>query len=204
MPKLVKTTPDGVLIADNFVYGPGYTLFVADAPPPTQGWVYYAADVTLADFTLPWKQPSGATDAYALGALVSKDGIIWRSTVLANVWAPGVSGWINASTDFPAWIQPTGAHDAYQLDAVVAHNSKRWRSLIAANVWAPGVTGWREAVLTPPDAAPVYPAWVQPLGEGDAYTLDAFVTHAGQTWKNTGSNANVWEPGVFGWTLTEP
>lgn len=23
----------------------------------------------------------------------------------------------------------------------------------------------------------------------------------GQTWTNTGSDANVWEPGVFGWTV---
>ena len=33
------------------------------------------------------------------------------------------------------------------------------------------------------------------------YTRGARVTHKGQTWENTGSNANVWEPGVFGWVL---
>ena len=41
--------------------------------------------------------------------------------------------------------------------------------------------------------------WVQPTGAHDAYRLGAQVTHKGQTWTNTGSDANVWEPGVFGW-----
>lgn len=43
--------------------------------------------------------------------------------------------------------------------------------------------------------------WVQPLGAQDAYRLGERVTHNGQTWENTGSDANVWEPGVFGWTV---
>ena len=43
------------------------------------------------------------------------------------------------------------------------------------------------------------PAWVQPTGAQDAYPLGACVTHNGFEWINTGSNANVWEPGVFGW-----
>lgn len=46
-----------------------------------------------------------------------------------------------------------------------------------------------------------YPAWVQPLGAFDAYRLGALVSHNGLNWENTGSDANVWEPGVFGWTV---
>jgi len=45
--------------------------------------------------------------------------------------------------------------------------------------------------------------WVQPTGAHDAYKLGAQVTHKGQTWTNTGSDANVWEPGVFGWTVVK-
>jgi len=44
-------------------------------------------------------------------------------------------------------------------------------------------------------------AWKQPVGSSDAYARGAVVTHKGQTWENTGSDANVWEPGVFGWTV---
>lgn len=46
--------------------------------------------------------------------------------------------------------------------------------------------------------------WVQPQGAHDAYPIGARVTHNGYTWQSDVS-ANVWEPGVFGWTnLTPP
>ena len=54
-------------------------------------------------------------------------------------------------------------------------------------------------------------AWRQPIDQYDAYKLvNAFTgaadkcTHNGQTWRVTqadGSGNNVWEPGVFGWTV---
>lgn len=43
-----------------------------------------------------WKQPTGAQDAYNMGDLVhypDADGPVYRSTVDANVWEPGVYGW---------------------------------------------------------------------------------------------------------------
>lgn len=39
---------------------------------------------------LPWKQPTGAQDAYNTGDIVSYQGQNWESTVDANVFAPGV------------------------------------------------------------------------------------------------------------------
>ena len=46
--------------------------------------------------------------------------------------------------------------------------------------------------------------WVQPVGSVDAYPIGAKVTYGGYTWQNT-INANVWQPGVTGWTnLTPP
>ena len=44
-----------------------------------------------------WIQPTGAHDAYAKGAKVSYDGKHWISTADANVWAPGVYGWEEAT-----------------------------------------------------------------------------------------------------------
>jgi hypothetical protein len=41
----------------------------------------------------PWQQPTGAHDAYALGAVVSHAGKVWASTAAANAWEPGVFGW---------------------------------------------------------------------------------------------------------------
>ena len=41
----------------------------------------------------PWTQPLGATDAYNKDDVVSHNGKLWKSTVDANVWEPGVHGW---------------------------------------------------------------------------------------------------------------
>lgn len=40
-----------------------------------------------------WVQPTGAHDAYALGAKVTHAGKHWVSDVGSNVWKPGVYGW---------------------------------------------------------------------------------------------------------------
>ena len=42
----------------------------------------------------PWKQPAGAHDAYGKGDRVTFEGATWESTADANVWAPGVYGWV--------------------------------------------------------------------------------------------------------------
>lgn len=38
-----------------------------------------------------WTQPAGAHDAWPLGALVTHNGQVWRSTIAANVWPPGTA-----------------------------------------------------------------------------------------------------------------
>lgn len=43
-----------------------------------------------------------------------------------------------------------------------------------------------------------YPEWVQPAGAHDAYAKGAKVKHNGKKWISV-ADANVWEPGVFGW-----
>ena len=40
-----------------------------------------------------WKQPTGAHDAYDVGAIVSHNGKIWINTSPANIYEPGVFGW---------------------------------------------------------------------------------------------------------------
>lgn len=42
----------------------------------------------------PWVQPLGATDAYAKGDKVAHEGETWVSEIDANVWEPGVHGWV--------------------------------------------------------------------------------------------------------------
>lgn len=94
----------------------------------------------------PWRQPTGAHDAYPLGAHVTHNGKEWESSVAANVWEPGVSGWQESGPGIPDWVQPTGGHDAYAAGAVVRHNGLVWSSDVDANVWEPGVFGWTEII----------------------------------------------------------
>lgn len=53
-------------------------------------WKLYTPDDVIAE----WVQPLGAEDAYALGAKVTHNAKTWESTVEANVWEPGVYGWV--------------------------------------------------------------------------------------------------------------
>lgn len=47
-----------------------------------------------------------------------------------------------------------------------------------------------------------FPEWVQPQGSHDAYNTGDKVTHNGQHWISL-IDANVYEPGVYGWGLYE-
>lgn len=44
-----------------------------------------------------------------------------------------------------------------------------------------------------------WPKWVQPTGAHDAYAKGDKVTHNSKKWISD-VDANVWEPGVYGWT----
>ena len=43
-----------------------------------------------------------------------------------------------------------------------------------------------------------WPEWIQPTGAQDAYSIGDKVSHNGKHWIST-ADANVWEPGVYGW-----
>ncbi len=101
----------------------------------------------------------------------------------------------HCSTRALEWSDPTyWFQDPVMIGEQRTYGGKLWESLVDYNVWTPPVA-WREVV------SQGYPAWVQPTGAHDAYTLGFRVSHNNQNWENTGSNANVWEPGVFGWTV---
>ena len=44
-----------------------------------------------------------------------------------------------------------------------------------------------------------WPEWVQPTGSHDAYAKGDKVTHNSKKWTSD-VDANVWEPGIYGWT----
>jgi len=94
------------------------------------------------------------------------------------------------------WRQPLGAHDAYMAGDRVLFNGETYVSKVDNNVWRPDVYGWELETSGNEE----YPEWVQPQGAHDAYTLGAIVVHNEQTWISI-VDANVWEPGVYGWKI---
>jgi len=68
-----------VSLVDNNVWEPGVS-----------GW---RERVTVGTGPAAWVQPTGAHDAYPIGARVTHNGHTWESWVAANVWEPGVYGW---------------------------------------------------------------------------------------------------------------
>lgn len=73
---------------------------------------------------------------------------------------------------------------------VQGHTSQAdWTPAKTPALW----TAARKTTGSTPDA------WKQPTGAQDAYTKGDRVTHGGKTWVST-VDANVWEPGIYGWT----
>lgn len=58
--------------------------------PGVSGW----REVVTGSGIPAWVQPTGGHDAYPLGAQVTHNGKTWTSTAAANVWEPGVFGWV--------------------------------------------------------------------------------------------------------------
>lgn len=99
------------------------------------------------------------------------------------------------------WVQPLGATDAYSKGEKVLHKDKTWTSDIDNNVWEPSVYGWTQDGGVEPEPEPQpqgYPAWKQPTGGHDAYKKGDKVSHKNKNWVST-VDANVWEPGAYGW-----
>lgn len=96
---------------------------------------------------------------------------------------------------FPAWAFPV----AYAASAIVGHGGKLYRCLQAHTSqedWTPDAAPslWNEVG----DPMAEYPVWSQPVGAVDTYSLGDKVSHNGKHWVST-ADANVWEPGVYGW-----
>lgn len=51
-------------------------------------------------------------------------------------------------------------------------------------------------------SAEEWPEWVQPAGAHDAYNKGDKVSHNGKHWISD-VDANIWEPGVYGWSEAE-
>lgn len=148
--------------------------------------------------------------SYEVALAPTVDFATWEQTVWAlpefEEWtdtAAGLSEVLGILTDeqaermsalFPKWKVGTG----YAIGDRVQFDSKLYRCVQAHTPQE----GW-EPVATPAlwvrtAAEGNIPEWVQPTGAQDAYIVGDRVRHHGATWESE-FDANVWEPGVYGW-----
>ena len=86
---------------------------------------------------------------------------------------------------------------AYSIGDRVQYNGTLYKCIqahTAQSDWTPDVTPALWVVVTVEE----WPEWVQPTGAQDAYAKDSKVTYNGKKWISS-YDANVWEPGVYGW-----
>lgn len=97
---------------------------------------------------------------------------------------------------FPEWSFPV---DYKVGDRVhyVEHLYKCVQAHTSQETWTPDVVPALFARIGDPTVE--WPEWIQPTGAQDAYNIDDKVSHGEKHWIST-VNANVWEPGVYGWT----
>lgn len=96
---------------------------------------------------------------------------------------------------FPMWTIKD-----YQTGDRVQYQSNLYKCLqshTAQSDWTPdtAVSLW----VRVDDPAIEYPEWVQPTGAHDAYAKGDKVRHMGKHWQSD-IDANVYEPGVYGWS----
>lgn len=99
--------------------------------------------------------------------------------------------------EVPTLFTPWKVGYEYVLDERIEYNGLLYKCVqahMSQESWTPDVTPalWVRVWVEE------WPEWVQPIGAADAYAAGAKVAHNGQRWVST-VDANVWEPGVYGW-----
>ena len=98
---------------------------------------------------------------------------------------------------FPTW---GGESIAYSVGERVRFGELLYRCLTAHTSqasWSPDASPSLWVRID--DPAVEWPEWRQPQSSTDAYAKGAKVSHNGKRWISD-LDANVWEPGVSGWT----
>ncbi len=136
-------------------------------------------------------------------ALLGAARVAARHTVTADADAMTADELAACVPLFDAW---DGGSVAYAVDDIVAYDGALYRCAQAHTSqagWTPDAT---RALWTPmgvsADDPEAVPEWVQPTGAHDAYAKGSHVMHGGIEWVSD-LDANVWEPGVSGWSQVD-
>ena len=98
---------------------------------------------------------------------------------------------------FAVW---SGDSVDYAVGDRASYNDTLYKCLTAhtsQSTWTPDVSPSLWVRVDDPSVE--WPEWVQPVGATDAYPMGAKVSHNDKHWISN-VDANVWEPGVYGWT----
>ena len=101
---------------------------------------------------------------------------------------------LDAMALYPLWAQDT----QYSVDMRVRYENKLYKCIQAHTSlfnWQPSATPALWKLVSVEE----WPEWIQPTGAHDAYAKGDKVTHSSKKWTSD-VDANVWEPGVYGWT----
>ena len=119
----------------------------------------------------------------------------------------GMQALARTAQDAVLLAQPMAMYDEWSADSVAytLNDIRQYNGLLYRCVQA----HTSQATWTPEDAASLWtriadpaqewPEWIQPTGAHNAYAKGAKVSHNGKHWISD-VDANVWEPGVYGWT----
>ena len=119
----------------------------------------------------------------------------------------GMQALARTAPDAVLLAQPMAVYDEwsaesveYVLDDIRQYNGLLYRCVQAHTsqaTWTPEAAAslWTRIA----DPAQEWPEWIQPTGAHNAYAQGAKVSHNGKHWISD-VGANVWEPGVYGWT----
>lgn len=119
----------------------------------------------------------------------------------------GMQALARTASDAVLLAQPMAMYDEWSADSVAytLNDIRQYNGLLYRCVQA----HTSQATWTPEDApslwtriadpAQEWPEWIQPTGAHNAYAQGAKVSHNGKHWISD-VGANVWEPGVYGWT----
>jgi hypothetical protein len=159
---------------------PGFALFHAWDDPAFRAAVELLPNVIITS--------GEATPAVTVTAACNEVGATWAQNALplAGVVTPGLY---------------------YYTDGSLWYVIQQYDTAVWPDPNAPGL----QALVVPARMPGVVTAWVQPINQFTAYYLvNPFtnapdeVTHNGQVWfvsQGDGAGLNVFEPGVFGWTV---
>lgn len=119
----------------------------------------------------------------------------------------GMQALARTAPDAVLLAQPMAMYDEWSAESVeyVSGDIRRYNGLLYRCVqahtsqatWTPEAAAslWTRIA----DPAQEWPEWIQPTGAHNAYAKGAKVSHNGKHWISD-VDANVWEPGVYGWT----